>query len=305
MGLERITAERDDERGWALLEAAAAVSVDDRGRALTLLQRVDGDAAPDAGVLRAHLLFGLGRAAEAEAELAAVRSARPGSPAVYEMAAATLEAHGRPAQALRWLTVAASLLPDDELARVGQELGQLSTTARVLWNRRRVREALGYPPDRLDETAEALPRVAAGWPGAFPSAESVLEEAEADSLRGRAVRTLFWRRGELHAAAAHWPELVETVDEDVYFARIEGQLRSLAERGATRIEVVPGEVDEAVAHAVRTGGDVTESVTRWEYLMDRVAAGGAVTWPPQRNAACWCGSGGKYKRCCGSPSAGG
>ncbi|MEU3308968.1 SEC-C metal-binding domain-containing protein, partial [Nocardiopsis sp. NPDC006832] len=26
-------------------------------------------------------------------------------------------------------------------------------------------------------------------------------------------------------------------------------------------------------------------------------------WPPERNRPCWCGSGRKYKKCCGSPSA--
>jgi hypothetical protein len=26
-----------------------------------------------------------------------------------------------------------------------------------------------------------------------------------------------------------------------------------------------------------------------------------VPWPPERNAACWCGSGRKYKKCCGAP----
>jgi uncharacterized protein YchJ len=26
-----------------------------------------------------------------------------------------------------------------------------------------------------------------------------------------------------------------------------------------------------------------------------------IAWPPPRNAACWCGSGSKYKKCCGRP----
>ncbi len=31
--------------------------------------------------------------------------------------------------------------------------------------------------------------------------------------------------------------------------------------------------------------------------------GGTREWPPARNEPCWCGSGTKYKKCCGAPSA--
>jgi uncharacterized protein YchJ len=33
-----------------------------------------------------------------------------------------------------------------------------------------------------------------------------------------------------------------------------------------------------------------------------------VAWPPERNTPCWCGSGTKYKKCCGTvprPTTGG
>jgi tetratricopeptide (TPR) repeat protein len=30
--------------------------------------------------------------------------------------------------------------------------------------------------------------------------------------------------------------------------------------------------------------------------------GELITWPPERNDPCWCGSGAKYKKCCGRPS---
>ena len=31
----------------------------------------------------------------------------------------------------------------------------------------------------------------------------------------------------------------------------------------------------------------------------QLAAGSAhITWPPERNGPCWCGSGNKYKKCC-------
>lgn len=28
----------------------------------------------------------------------------------------------------------------------------------------------------------------------------------------------------------------------------------------------------------------------------------SLDWPPERNAPCWCASGRKYKKCCGSPA---
>ena len=39
-----------------------------------------------------------------------------------------------------------------------------------------------------------------------------------------------------------------------------------------------------------------------EYANRRVAEGNGVEWQPGRNEPCWCGSGGKYKKCCGRPS---
>jgi len=32
---------------------------------------------------------------------------------------------------------------------------------------------------------------------------------------------------------------------------------------------------------------------------------GTIPWPPGRNEPCWCGSGRKYKKCCGAPGSGG
>ncbi|MGI5214477.1 SEC-C metal-binding domain-containing protein [Plantactinospora sp. CA-290183] len=32
---------------------------------------------------------------------------------------------------------------------------------------------------------------------------------------------------------------------------------------------------------------------------ETIAEQGVIAWPPPRNGPCWCGSGTKYKKCCG------
>jgi uncharacterized protein YecA (UPF0149 family) len=36
------------------------------------------------------------------------------------------------------------------------------------------------------------------------------------------------------------------------------------------------------------------------YAAELANRGAAIRWPPERNAVCWCGSGAKYKKCCGT-----
>lgn len=65
---------------------------------------------------------------------------------------------------------------------------------------------------------------------------------------------------------------------------------------------VPLTVSVLTDFADQTGADPVGEATR-RACMDRVVAdGGAVSWPPPRNAACWCGSSLKYKKCCGRPN---
>ncbi|WP_202971162.1 SEC-C metal-binding domain-containing protein [Saccharothrix sp. ALI-22-I] len=67
----------------------------------------------------------------------------------------------------------------------------------------------------------------------------------------------------------------------------------------TKIIMVPLTTGELVEYAERTGADPTEEATRMAVMRETVAAGGAIAWPPGRNDRCWCGSGAKYKKCCG------
>lgn len=72
------------------------------------------------------------------------------------------------------------------------------------------------------------------------------------------------------------------------------------------------DVDDLVDEAIETGdiGDPGElerlasllaaGLRDAAYAADQMRAGNGLAWPPGRNDACWCESGRKYKRCCGT-----
>jgi uncharacterized protein YecA (UPF0149 family) len=57
------------------------------------------------------------------------------------------------------------------------------------------------------------------------------------------------------------------------------------------------------AYALRTGKDPAQMDTRTAYgtYQAEHRPEATVPWPPPRNGSCWCGSGKKYKKCCGNP----
>nr|WP_280248750.1 SEC-C metal-binding domain-containing protein [Nocardia abscessus] len=66
--------------------------------------------------------------------------------------------------------------------------------------------------------------------------------------------------------------------------------------------MVPLTVAKLLDYTTRTGGDPTDSDTRLACINEIIAEGHAISWPPPRNAPCWCGSTTKYKKCCGRPT---
>ena len=63
-----------------------------------------------------------------------------------------------------------------------------------------------------------------------------------------------------------------------------------------RLTVSPLAVDELVAAEGERAGT---GEARSELAVRILEEGRALTWPPARNDRCWCGSGRKYKQCCG------
>ncbi|MGW8434652.1 SEC-C metal-binding domain-containing protein [Nocardiopsis sp. NPDC055879] len=142
-----------------------------------------------------------------------------------------------------------------------------------LMGRARVRERLGLPADEHDRAVRAAD-------GAGPSLEEemgLLEEPVEEAPDARVV--------VVGRAREHYS----------------GFERALREGGNGQ-RIVLAEQAEIDAYAGEHGLDPAAEETRnaWARTLpeDRVVA-----WPPERNRPCWCGSGRKYKKCCGSPSA--
>ena len=119
---------------------------------------------------------------------------------------------------------------------------------------------------------------------------------------GKEVRSLFWPQTQFLAANRRWPEVFAANGDDHadYRRRLENQWRELADRGVKRITLVPATVDGLAGFSVRRDASVDDAETRRAYMEEQYEAGAGISWPPPRNSACWCGSGSKYKKCCGA-----
>ncbi|WP_444960367.1 SEC-C metal-binding domain-containing protein [Nocardiopsis sp. M1B1] len=203
-------------------------------------------------------------------------------------------------EALRCFNIAARQL----LAESPEELADeddLSLSPIV--NRLLARMKLGLPHDGHDEVALVvaqrqaegalgLPYEEQDWPeedGPAREVEALYSRAAFDGARARGLLT--------EQAAEH--------GADTYYRAAE---RSLRERdrehpGTPRSVVLHG-VEDIVEFAERSGLDPADDGTAlaWSDLELTEGDPRLRSWPPGRNEPCWCGSGRKYKKCCGSPS---
>ncbi|WP_154814621.1 SEC-C domain-containing protein [Actinophytocola xinjiangensis] len=100
---------------------------------------------------------------------------------------------------------------------------------------------------------------------------------------------LFWPKSEHTRAVATWPTLKDDLGADW------DDHRTLVERALSRADTPTYGIADHNAFAVRTKGLPPIGTTLSSYLRTLPVAG---TWPPEGGAACWCGSGQRYKRCC-------
>lgn len=142
-----------DEVPVAYLLLEAGEQLDLAGDAEAALEAYRASAArpettvPDARAFVVHTLVGLGRVEEAEELSEQLRRSRPADAQTYELVGETWEAAGELDRANRWFTRGLMLAEEQ------QERG---TFAVLLISRRRVRRAIGFPPDGYDEAAEDL-----------------------------------------------------------------------------------------------------------------------------------------------------
>lgn len=115
-----------------------------------------------------------------------------------------------------------------------------------------------------------------------------------------AVGSAWFPPGDYERALKLWPELDELwegIAYAEYVRRFEATLRGWRGRGI-RARPVRLSIDAYLHWCDERDVDADDS--RAAYATDQMRAGNGLAWPPGRNDACWCESGRKYKRCCGT-----
>ncbi|MFF9483383.1 SEC-C domain-containing protein [Streptomyces sp. NPDC014676] len=318
--LER-TADRYPEDAEALLLRAAAHRElsGDRPAATALYDRLlassqELDDPYLVRALKASNLWEYGHEAEARAIITGIRTAAPRDAAPWVIVAESLEAHDELEQAHETFTEAVRLL------LTGVEKPPRATHP-LLFGRHRVRRMLGAAHDEWDalaDTVHTLPitldelhdpkRV---W--SLGSENPVELEAEIVRLRAELgayrealsrpfpVAVLHWPAGELAELLSAYPTLAEEYpSHEEHLASIEAALRELAASGTPNLGVVTGTVPSYEAFAASELASPTDPALLPQYATILAARGRAVAWPPERPAACWCGSGRAYGECHGA-----
>lgn len=302
-----------ESRADCLLEAAEYwARAGDHERALSLLRPLIAEGGEDAEYARvnaADIAFGTGDTEQGYAELAALRAARPRHDGPCQLAAELLAERGDLAGALEWYNMAVARLSDADLEEVALSSAGYLTAGMVLAGRAAMRSQLGFPPDDLDQLAPEPGRRGllsqdrnGTAPQRFTPIDKVGKAVEELGQETRVVQVLIYRRADLAETESRWPDLLTPEAHDVYYRRQEQQCRQLSENGTPSIILVAAEPQPMAEFAAQRGGTIHDDDLRLAYLNTKVARGEVIPWPPPRNGPCWCGSGAKYKKCCGSPA---
>ncbi|WP_063038856.1 SEC-C metal-binding domain-containing protein [Nocardia pseudovaccinii] len=293
--LEQEAADNPAERAQYLTEAADHwVMADNPERALRLHRAAVADGGTvvgDARVWYATFLIDHGTDLTDNAEqtglalLETVFAEGTDDHVAYLTAAEMFEERREFDAAMRWLEAGLArqlALADDTDSEPYLGLQELAMT------RSRIRDALGLPEDSIDRVAEEgrqwwLDQGTGGHYGtAHPSATSVL----------------YWPESEFAAALKRWPALREQYEtHEEHRGLVERTLRGLPSAARIAAATVAGLID----YAESISADPALAQTRAEYAAVLAETGNVVVWPRGRNEPCWCGSGRKYKKCCGRP----
>jgi len=306
--LEAELEEYPDQRGEILLEIARTrLDLGEPDRAVEIWRDLIAEGGEDGDYARVELaehLFNQGQDEDARAELAALKATRRTDGGGWELAAELLAERGELAEALVWYTMATERFKPHEIAALREAVGWASPAGMLVRGRRGVRERLGLPLDETDRLLPSRDEFAELFRRPFPSAEEAMETIAARRGLRTEARMLFWPRADFDAARERWPDAIDqSVSKPEYYRDLEAKLDAIATEGATRVNAVPCSVDSFAAFLGLAGDSpLDSSEARREYLDARYDEGHYVKWPPSRNQACWCGSGTKYKKCCGAPN---
>ncbi len=237
------------------------------------------------------VLLDLDEDAQADGLAAAIRrdlAQGPPQGPVFEYVGESLETHERPEDALRWYDAGLGYATRNDPGRV--ELGCLN-------GRYRIRRHLGLPHDRWDVICEEERRAVR----ADLERRQAERAAEPGRREVRRMVVLHWPAEQYPKVLERWPQMREShgMAHSEHTRVLERHLRRLVESGL-QVEVADGDVEEYLAWAKEDDADPAESATRAAYGAHLGFLRRGRPWPPGRNGPCWCGSGRKYKKCCGA-----
>ena len=272
---------------------------------------------PDPEADIAEALVEAGRREEADALFAELLARDPDDVWLYNSAGYIYAGVDDP-EALRWLLdgIDVAIATGD----YDQVIGQLLDMTRERWDRLGLRHDADvisrvesfqstwagrlYRPNAsadLPPMHELRPCAHCGFdPESPPSSAVTAAKSRAVEAPTKMVLSLAWfPADEWRLAMERWPDLLDElpVDHAEYSQRIEARLKwmsKLTPRQALRVSPLSvNELDEAEGEKAGSGEG------RSHLAAEIARTGRALSWPPSRNDACWCGSGRKYKKCCG------
>lgn len=288
-----------DERIEILCEAGnawqQAGDLDEADRCYRLAAECEHEPGlPDPRIYYASFLVESYDAARGDELLAEIWASRPTNSGTYHFVAETLETISAYERALTWVNAGLSRCYPDLISSTVDEVLEDPGLDMLLTTRARVRGALDQPEDALDELSGRSRE-------AFRAA---LDSYERNNPVSRPPAVLFWPEAEFTEVVSRWPDsltgaraLAATHAE--HRAEVEKLLRDSAE-GETPL-LIRGDVGEFAEFCGERERDPSSASSRDDYASWLAEEGYGVEWPPGRNEPCWCGSGRKYKKCCGAP----
>jgi tetratricopeptide (TPR) repeat protein len=258
---------------------------------------------PRSDIAEFHLRAG--REDEAAAIWAELKAADPDDVWLYNAAGLSYNEVGQHELAIQWLAegIELAMRTDDpegiinqlsdarrqSLSAVGRDRDELEQRVDPFLERWRSEEqARRRQRARLIESANSVAVTRDPFHGDNRDREDV------------AVSIAWFPAGEYEEAIRRWPSLAEDwadVSHSDYSARLDGNIKRMRSEGVPIRAVAPIIVEDYAAWCAERGEHPEEA--RAAYAAHRMRDGEAIAWPPGRNERCWCGSGRKYKKCCG------
>jgi len=260
---------------------------------------------PDARSDIAEFQLRGGREEQAAAIWAELKAADPDDVWLYNAAGLSYNEVGGHELAIQWLAEGIELgMRTDDPEGIVNQLSDV---------RRQSLSALGRDLDQLEQRVdpfleewrsdERARRRRLARLTEFANSVPVIRDTPSTDDRERedvAAALAWFPSGGYEEAIRRWPSLAEDwsdVPHSAYSARLDGNIKWMRSHGMPIRAVAPIVVEDYVAWCAEHDEDPEEA--RAAYALHRISEGEGIPWPPGRNEPCWCGSGRKYKKCCG------